>query len=203
MTYTAIGQVTFWPRSARVNGRGIGAMTPRHQAVVFDERQHDGVSYQALPAVLVSPFKSALVGWKVRSQSSGEGSEIATMTPYTESTGPRDPGDGFRWVDTNATMGNGVLIIAPAGFKPGDDIMRATSGTLTAVATTSAAELSRVCGPAASPRGFVLYEPKQGWGSPAPGAQPPSAGGWGGYLAAGAAALAVAGVAAWLLWPRH
>ena len=128
----------------------------------FESRSASGVSYEAVVPSRASEFKSGLIGWQVRSEKQVNGSSAATMTPYLESTGPRDPGDGFRWVDTRLGK-SGIIIVPPSGYVAGEDIMRSTAGELVAIATSSAGLLARFAGPQASPRGFVLYEPSDGW----------------------------------------
>jgi hypothetical protein len=144
----------------------LGATEPFHTAEL------NGVTYRVANDGFRSAFSGSLVGWQVRStqlmgfgddEPSGvetERTEVVKMTPYVESTGPRDPGDGFRWVDTRRQLGRGIVIIPPLGWSPTDDIMRATKGELAAIATEDFAQVPRLD---RDEPGFVLVEPAEGW----------------------------------------
>lgn len=177
---------------------------PTSDPLFFKEREAAGVRYRGVQPLIVMPFKSAMVGWKVRSGAEPDVidldvTESAELTPYNESTGPRDPGDGFRWVDQRWQQGRGILVVPPANWQPGDDIMRATAGNVTLIASEDAAELARVASTSAPGRGFVLYEPRNGWQGRAitPGGGPaakklPS---WVVPVGAGVAAITIGAVA--------
>lgn len=167
----------------------IRPRTPRF----VEERHSDGLRYRAAPQSLVLPVKGALVGWKVRSGADADTidmdvTETAELTPYNESTGPRDPGDGFRWVEKRIVQGRGIVVVPPAGWTPADDLMRMTTGTVSLMATENASDMLAVAGADVPGTGFVLSEPAQGWSaeqppSPGPGAKSAS---WKWLLPAGA-----------------
>lgn len=147
----------------------------------FHTAQAGGVTYNVANDKFRSMFTGGLIGWQVRSSQllgfghtdpkiETERTEVAKMTPYTESTGPRDPGNAFRWVDNRREIGRGVIVIPPAGWDPSKDIMHATGGEITAIATEDFAEVREHA--ADDKPGFVLVEPAQGWDNvgDAPGA---------------------------------
>lgn len=188
MSYVQLGQ-----------GSSPSRSTTPLPSQALEQRTSGGVSYLALPDLYVSPLKSMLIGWQVRASKKEPAFELAQMTPYVEFTGPRDPGDGFRWVDERRTLGYGIIIVPPAGYSPGQDIMRATTGELKAVASSSLAALSAFAAAGASPQGFVLYEPKSGWaanGQPSGAAVPPR-GKTAAIVVAAAGAALVLGYAIW------
>lgn len=136
----------------------------------LDTKEALGVKYQAANDASRSNIKGAYVGWKVRSTNllhhtdediERVKTEIAKLTPYVESTGPRDPGDGFRWIDMRATLGRGIIVIPPVGWTPAVDLMRMTTGDSTLIATEDINQVRDNAGPGKP--GFVLYEPQAGW----------------------------------------
>lgn len=146
----------------------LGASEPFHTA------ESNGVTYRVANDGFRSIFSGGLVGWQVRStqllglghtdlnqNAERERTEVVKMTPYVESTGPRDPGNGFRWVDTRRQLGRGVIVIPPIGWSPSDDIMRATKGELVAIATEDFTQVRQHA--AGDEPGFVLVEPAEGW----------------------------------------
>lgn len=144
-------------------------IAPQLAPAFYEERQAAGVRYRAARPELVMPMKAAMVGWHVREGADPDiidttVTETALLTPYNESTGPRDPGNGFRWVDKRWETGRGIVMIPPATWQPGDDLMRATSGEVRLIATENAAEMAQVAGMDAPGTAFVLYDPKSGWG---------------------------------------
>lgn len=154
----------------------LGALEPFHSAEL------DGVAFRVANDGFRSAFSGALVGWQVRSgQLLGFGhdpvesierdrTEVVMMTPYVESTGPRDPGNGFRWVDNRREIGRGIIIIPPAGWQPEDDVMRATAGEITAIATEDFGQVRQHA--SEGKPGFVLVEPAEGWQNAGTPAQP-------------------------------
>lgn len=135
-----------------------GFLKPFHVAEV------NGVTFRVANDGFRSVFSGALVGWKVRSEPLVGSARVATMTPYVESTGPRDPGDGFRWIDYRRQLGMGVIIIPPAGWKPEDktwDLSHATTGEIEAIATSDFEQVKQHV--AGDGSGFVLVEPAEGW----------------------------------------
>lgn len=137
----------------------------------FEERTApNGTPYKAARPHMTTYLKSAMVGWQVRQASTAGGSDLATLTPYNESTGPRDPGDGFRWIEERWLRGRGIIMIPPVEWVPGGavDLMRMTTGTTKLIATESLGELEAHA--AVGKDGFVLYDPKNGWAVAAPGA---------------------------------
>jgi hypothetical protein len=138
----------------------------------FHTAQAGGVTFNVANDKFRSTFTMSLIGWKVRSSQllgfghtdpkiETERTEAVEMTPYTESIGPDDPGDGFRWVDIRREVGRGVIIIPPAGWDPSKDIMHASGGKITAIATEDFAQVKQHCADGKS--SFVLVEPAQGW----------------------------------------
>lgn len=128
----------------------------------FIEKSLAGVTYKVASDKERSLFKGNLINWKIRSRRAEGTVEVVEMTPYNESTGPRDPGDGFRWADTNATGGKGVIIVPPVGYEPGsDNVMRMTDGYLRGVAGDDFSYVRDLAG--GDLPGFVLYEPAEGW----------------------------------------
>jgi hypothetical protein len=183
----------------------LGALDPFHVAEL------NGVTFRVANDGFRSAFSGALVGWQVRSTQllgfghhdpnvESERTEIVKMTPYVESTGPRDPGNGFRWVDMRRQLGRGIIVIPPLGWTPGDDIMRATKGELVVVATEDFDQVRQHA--SGDEPGFVLVEPAQGWknaGVPTQQQQEPSTSS---LLIAAGIAVGVATVA-YLVWgPR-
>jgi hypothetical protein len=181
----------------------LGATEPFHTAEL------NGVAYRVANDGFRSVFSGALVGWQVRdSQLSGFGhhdpniererTETVRMTPYVESTGPRDPGNGYRWVDMRRQVGRGIIIIPPVGWAPSDDIMRATKGELVAIATEDFTQVRQHA--AGDEPGFVLVEPAEGWQttgkSAAPAGTEPSSSS---LLIAAGIAIGVATVA-YIVW---
>lgn len=160
---------------------GFGVAPP---AEPFHVNKTGSVSYRVANDQFRSVFKSALVGWKVRSSSVsayGHGPEVsaayghgpepgdiekertetATMTPYTESTGPRDPGDGMRWVEYRRQLGRGIVVVPYESFSPDDDVLRRTTGTIHVFATEDFVAVRDYA--AEGKPGFVLIEPAEGW----------------------------------------
>lgn len=154
----------------------------------FQVTEIDGVTFNVANDKFRSVFTGSLIGWHTRSSQllglghddvniETERTEMVKMTPYVESTGPRDLGDGFRWVDMRRTLGRGVIIIPPAGWTPDRDIMHTTKGEITAIATEDFGQVRKHAAGDVTD-GFVLVEPAQGWkntgGSTGPGAEPDS-----------------------------
>lgn len=131
----------------------------------FEERDAGSVHYKAAHPSKQVYLKGAMVGWKIRAGEMAGPTEIVTLTPYNESTGPRDPGDGFRWIEERVIGGRGIIMIPPPEWSPGagTDLMRMTTGSTTLYATEDRKELADHAAPGAG--GFVLYEPKAGWSS--------------------------------------
>lgn len=130
----------------------------------FEQRTApNGTRYKAARPHMTTYLKGAMVGWQVRQSSTDGRSDLATLTPYNESTGPRDPGDGFRWIEERWLLGRGIIMIPPAEWVPGGgtDLMRMTTGTTKLIATESLGELDEHA--AIGKDGFVLYDPKVGW----------------------------------------
>jgi hypothetical protein len=138
----------------------------------FSEKDLGGVVYRVASDKLRSSFTMGLVGWKVRDTSFAafghtdapvelEKTESARMTPYNESTGPVDTGDGYRWARDRRDAGRGIVILPPLSWQPSEDILRSTTGEITAVATENFAEVARHA--TVDKLGFVLVEPAQGW----------------------------------------
>lgn len=150
-----------------LNGYGVS------QEVFLHDETLGGVTYRVVGETHRSPTKGGLVNWEVRDYQAlghgeetpvAEGTEVARMTPYVESTGPRDPGDGFRWVDNRVTLGRGIIIVPPADWSPdgrGGGFMDSTTGELTAISTTDFSQVRQHA--TTGQRGFVLYPPADGW----------------------------------------
>lgn len=149
---------------------------PRQERPSFyDERDAAGIRYRAAFPQYVMPIKAAMVGWEVRSGADPDVVdmdivETADLTPYNESTGPRDPGNGFRWIENRWLQGRGVIVIPPADWRPGmdpfqdaADLMRATTGNVRVIATERAADLMQFAATSSPGSGFVLYDPRNGW----------------------------------------
>lgn len=151
----------------------FGTVVLSEQPDPFHVKEAAGVSYRVANDKFRGNFKGALVGWKVRETAlSGFGhedapdiekerTETALMTPYNESTGPRDAGDGFRWVEHRLLAGRGIIIVPPDGWKPEDDVMRQTTGEITVIATEDFQQVKKHA--TSDKPGFVLAEPAQGW----------------------------------------
>jgi hypothetical protein len=170
----------------------------------YEDREGAAGTYRGVSTLFVMPFKAAMVGWKVREGADPnvidlDATETADLTPYNESTGPRDPGDGFRWIENRWQQGRGILVVPPATWQPGDDIMRATTGNVHLVASEDVRDRDKIASAASPGGGFVLYEPRSGEWKGEWAQQPPEPDGklpkWVVPVGAGAAAIVIGLVA--------
>lgn len=163
---------------------GLGQEAPK-QYFTFTEKKMGGITLRVIddPAQK-SWFKVTLVGWEITEPPSG-GQIPGSLTqvhqppaanqvkavPFIQQSA-QQVGNLFRWVEGKLAEGQGIVVVPPATWVNGDDLLRwevghppaptvAKPGNVVAMATTVAAEASQLASPGM--HGFVLFEPRDGW----------------------------------------
>jgi len=183
-------------------GFGAEQVAPK-QYFDFTEKQMGGKTLRVIDdPSQKSWFKVTFVGWEITEPPSGAlipGTLTRVHQPPTANqvksipfiqSAPQEVGNLFRWVEGKLAEGQGIVVVPPATWVNGDDLLRweighppapttPKPGNVVAMATTVAAEAAQLASPGM--HGFVLYEPKAGWmegtwaSPPIPGPGPPAA----------------------------